>query len=38
MRPHPLPEYGYIVGFLACIVVAFVIALVAAALTGYQEK
>ncbi len=38
MRPHVLPEYGYIVGFLACIVTAFVISLVAAALTGYQEK
>ncbi len=35
---HHLPEYAYIIGFLACIVVVLVIANVAAAANGYREK
>jgi len=33
-----LPEYAYIVGFLACIIGVFVVANVVAAITGYREK
>ncbi len=35
---HQLPEYGYIVGFLACIIVVFAISFLTAGATGYQEK
>lgn len=35
---HALPEYAYIVGFLACIIGVFIIANVVAALSGYREK
>ena len=35
---HALPEYAYIVGFLACIIGVFIIANVVAALNGYREK
>ena len=35
---HDLPEYGYILGFLACIVVSLVIAHVGAWSNGYREK
>jgi ascorbate-specific PTS system EIIC-type component UlaA len=36
--PHVLPEYAYIVGFLACIIGVFIIMNVLAAINGYREK
>ncbi len=36
--PHDLPEFAYIVGFLACIIGVFVVANVVAAINGYREK
>jgi hypothetical protein len=36
--PHDLPEFVYIVGFLACIIGVFIVANVIAALNGYREK
>ena len=36
--PHDLPEYRYIVGFLACIIGVFIVANVIAAMRGYREK
>ena len=36
--PHVLPEYRYIVGFLACIIGVFIVANVIAAINGYREK
>ena len=38
MPSHALPEYAYIVGFIACIIGVFIVANVVAALTGYREK
>ena len=35
---HSIPEYAYIVGFIACIIGVFVVANVVAAITGYREK
>ena len=35
---HQIPEYAYIVGFIACIIAVFVVANVVAAITGYREK
>lgn len=35
---HAIPEYRFIVGFLAAIVVVFIVANVVAAMTGYREK
>lgn len=35
---HQLPEYAYIVAFIACIIGVFIVANVIAALTGYREK
>lgn len=35
---HAIPEYGYIVGFLAAIIGTFIIAHVVAAINGYREK
>ena len=36
--PHDLPEFAYIVGFLASIIGVFVVANVVAAINGYREK
>lgn len=36
--PHEIPEYAYIVGFLACIIGVFIVANVLAAINGYREK
>jgi hypothetical protein len=33
-----LPEYGYIVGFIACIILVFAISFATAGATGYHEK
>ena len=35
---HQLPEYAYIVGFIACVIGVFIVANVVAAVTGYREK
>lgn len=35
---HELPEYAYIVGFLACIIGVLIVSNVVAALNGYREK
>jgi hypothetical protein len=35
---HQIPEYAYIVGFIAGIIAVFVVANVVAAITGYREK
>jgi hypothetical protein len=35
---HHIPEYAYIVAFIACIVGVFIVAHVVAAITGYREK
>ena len=35
---HDLPEFAYIVGFLACIIGVFVVVNVVAAINGYREK
>ena len=35
---HDLPEFAYIVGFLACIIGVFIVANVVAAINGYREK
>ena len=35
---HDLPEYRYIVGFLACIIGVFIVSNVIAAMRGYREK
>ena len=37
-RPQLLPEYGYILAFLACFVGVFVVAHLIAWATGYKEK
>jgi ascorbate-specific PTS system EIIC-type component UlaA len=36
--PHVLPEYAYIVGFLASIIGVFIIMNILAAINGYREK
>lgn len=36
--PHVLPEYAYIVGFIACIIGVFIVFNVIAAINGYREK
>ncbi len=38
MPPHILPEYRYIVGFIACIIGVFIVSNVLAAINGYREK
>jgi hypothetical protein len=38
IMPHQLPEFGYIVGFIACIIGVFIVSNVLAALNGYREK
>jgi len=35
---HAIPEYAYIVWFLAAIIGVFVVANVVAAIRGYREK
>lgn len=35
---HQIPEYTYIVAFIACIIGVFIVANVVAAITGYREK
>ena len=35
---HVIPEFAYIVGFLACIIGVFLVANVVAAMRGYREK
>ena len=36
--PHEIPEYAYIVGFIACIIGVFIVSKVVAAINGYREK
>ena len=35
---HEIPEYAWIVGFLACIIGVFIVSNVVAAVNGYREK
>jgi hypothetical protein len=35
---HDIPEYAYIVGFIAAIIGVFIVANVVAAMRGYREK
>lgn len=35
---HKLPEFAWILGFIAAIIVVFVVVQVVAAMRGYREK
>jgi len=35
---HAIPEYGYIVAFIACIIGVFTVSTVVAGMQGYREK